>query len=109
MKAKLLTVLLLILITGCVSTRTYIRTVNSMTESVHSAQAEMLEYKQALQGLDIAALLKNPNGAGHPQIPVIGYSFNPVIAEGDTIYVISPENIYHPFVKVAWGDSVIIE
>ncbi len=102
MKAKLLSVTLLLLFTvGCVSTRTYIQAVNGMT----SAQAEALEYKQVLQGLDLATLLKNPNGEGHPQIPVVAYSYKPVIVEGDTIYVISPENSYHPFVKVAWDDS----
>ena len=106
MKAKLLTVLLtLILITGCVSTRTYIRAVDGMA----LAQAEALEYKQALQGFDLATLLKNPNGAGHPQIPVVGYSFKPVIVKGDTIWVIAPDNSYHPFVKIAWGDSVTAE
>ena len=110
MKAKLLTVLLtLIFITGCVSTRTYIQTVDRMAARIVVAQAEALEYKQALQGFDLATLLKNPNGAGHPQIPVVGYSFKPVIVKGDTIWVIAPDNSYHPFVKIAWGDSVTAE
>ena len=96
-------------IAGCVSTRTYIQTVNQMTENVHKAQIEAIEYKTALKEININKLLRNPDGEKYPQFPVVMYSFKKDIAVRDTVYARRSKGRYSPFVYVEWPKAEVVE